>query len=154
MSDVFHSSGRIRVLENGACKVKQSSSTTNRGFYIMLHLIVHWGESEHWCTTYWPLRAPLKRVVLNFFSTLIQRHANLLRVRQKCIVHYLLGTPWPWMLHFHLFFVFFSEPGNWMCQFLHFHVFSQPFLRRLRTILSYKMLSNTKRSLTYFFFSL
>jgi hypothetical protein len=34
MSDVFHSSG-IRVLENGACKVKHSSSTTNRGFYII-----------------------------------------------------------------------------------------------------------------------
>jgi hypothetical protein len=38
MSDVFHSSG-IRVQQNGACKAKQSRSTTNRGFYIMLHLM-------------------------------------------------------------------------------------------------------------------
>ena len=27
--------------------------------------------------------APLRRVVFNIFSTLIQRHANLLRVREK-----------------------------------------------------------------------
>ena len=32
---------------------------------------------------FWPLRAPLRLVVLNFFCTLIQRCANLLRIGEK-----------------------------------------------------------------------
>lgn len=86
---------RIKVLENGACRVKKSSSTKNRGFYIMLHLM--------------------------YSRTLSTQYSLHLDVA---------------------FLPFFLTNRHWMCQFLHFHIFSQPFVRRLGTILSYKMLSN------------
>jgi hypothetical protein len=44
---------------------------------------VHYGGYERSCTTYWPHRALLKRVVLNIFSTLIQRHVNLYVIEKK-----------------------------------------------------------------------